>query len=478
MISSIKGRIRNQMLLAYLIPIGLLLGGLSFFAYYRTQLSLDQEFSRRLLSVAGAVVLGTDPESFLILSPGDEKSQVYQRLGGFCRKVKELNGVERIALFDRKGKIVADTGGSRIGDPFSRFELDREVLGRIAPARGQVSILFSGPDRRLYKEAYAPVLMKNPTGGEDIIGYVAVEGSAVFFAGLTSLRRDLLLGGLLGLIIVAGISLLLARRIVNPVRRLVESAGRIGAGDLDSPIEVREQGEIGFLAATLERMRGSMRERDRTLNLMLRGVAHEVRNPLGGMELFAGLLSEKLGSREPEAEYLEKIRREIGNLKKVVQEFLDYARPEELRRQEVKLSRFFAEVMEIQTPGARERGVELETRVDQEASFKFDPGKLRRAVINLVENAVSASERGEKVLIQAELEKNQLRITIADRGIGIPEADRPHLFEPFFTTRESGSGIGLALSKKVVDGHGGRIEVKSREGEGTTVEIWIPGEMK
>jgi signal transduction histidine kinase len=254
----------------------------------------------------------------------------------------------------------------------------------------------------------------------------------------------------------------------------VESAGRIGAGDLDSPIEVREKGEIGFLAATLEQMRGSMRERDRTLNLMLRGVAHEVRNPLGGMELFAGLLSEKLGSREPEAEYLEKIRREIGNLKRVVQEFLDYARPEELRREEVKLSRFFAEVLEIQAPGAWERGVELETRVDQEAGFNFDPAKLRRAVINLVENAVSASERGKKVSIQADLEKNWLRITIADRGVGIPEADRPHLFEPFFTTRESGSGIGLALVKKVVDGHGGRIEVKSREGEGTTVEIWIP----
>lgn len=82
-----KGRIRNQLLLAYLIPIGLLLGGLSYFAYYRTKLSLDQEFSQRLLSVAGSVALGIDPESFLILSPGDEESPVSERLGGFCRRV-------------------------------------------------------------------------------------------------------------------------------------------------------------------------------------------------------------------------------------------------------------------------------------------------------------------------------------------------------------------------------------------------------
>lgn len=384
--------------------------------------------------------------------------------------------MERIVLFDQKGKIVVDTRGSRIGEPFSRFELDQETISRVVPGKGLVSILFSGPDHRFYKEAYAPILMKNLRGPEAVIGYAAVEGSAVFFAGLTRLRRDLLLGGLLGLVIIAGISLILARRIVNPVHRLVEGAGRIGAGDLDSPIEVREKGEIGFLASTLEQMRVSMRERDRTLNLMLRGVAHEVRNPLGGMELFAGLLSEKLHSREQELEYLEKIRREINNLKKVVQDFLDYARPEELQREKVNLQRFFAEVLEILAPEAREKGVELDLRSDPDAGFVFDPQKVRRAVINLIENAINASERGKTVSILAALEKDGLKIAVMDQGVGIPEADLPHIFEPFFTTRETGSGIGLALVKKVVDGHQGRIEAKSRVGEGTTVEIWIPPE--
>ena len=476
MILSGKGRIRNQLLLAYLIPIGLLLSGLSYFAYYRTRLSLDQEFSQRLLNVAGSVTLGVDPESFLILSPGDEASPVYQRLAGFCRRAQGLNGVERITLFDRQGKIVADTSGSRIGEPFSRFELDQGAISRITPDQGQVSIMFSGPDRRFYQEAYFPVLMSMPGGPGEVIGYVAVEGSAVFFAGLTRLRRDLLLGGLFGLMVIVLISLGLARRIVNPVHRLVEGAGRIGAGDLDSPIEVREKGEIGFLASTLERMRVSMRERDRTLNLMLRGVAHEVRNPLGGMELFAGLLSEKLESRKQETEYLEKIRKEINNLKKVVQEFLDYARPEELKREEVNLHQFFTEVLEIMAPEAREKGVKLDLQADPTAGFVFDPPKVRRAVINLIRNAVSASARGKTVLVQAAPEKTGLRITVSDQGVGIPEEDLPHMFEPFFTTRESGSGIGLALVKKVVDGHGGRVELKSRAGEGTTVDIWIPSQ--
>ena len=469
-------RIRNRLLFAYLFPIALLFGGLSFFAYYHTKWSLDREFSRGLLSVAGSTALGVDPAAFLVLSPGDEESRVYLRLKGYLERVRDTNQLAGISLLDPGGRIVVDGRGTRIGSVFPRYALDRGPIAEALGGTGQVSILFSGPDTQLFKEAYYPLRAADSGGTPSTIGLVAVEGSAGYFESLSRLRRDLFIGALIGLAIVAVITVLLARRMVTPIYRLVEGAERIGAGELESRVEAGGRDEIGFLARTLDRMRESLFLRDRTMNLMLRGVAHEVRNPLGGMELYAGLLADRLGESDPESGYVKKIRREINNLKVAVEEFLEYARPEKLQREEVEVKPFFAEVLEVLAADAGKKRIRLVLDADGTGRFKLDPLKIRRVVLNLVSNAMIASPEGSQVNVRVLRDDSALTLAVEDRGVGIPENDLPRIFEPFFTTREKGSGIGLAMAKRAVDAHGGTVTVASRVGEGTRITVVIPEE--
>jgi len=454
--------------------MALLLGGLSFFAYYHTKWSLDREFSRGLLWIASSASLGVDPAAFLILSPGDEESRVYQRIKTFLEEVREINTVEALSLVDLKGRIVVDTRGSRIGSVFPRYELDQGAIARAREGPGQVSILFPGPGGRLYKEAYFPLRMDGPEGRRTAIGLVTVEGSAGYFASLTRLRRDLIIGALVGLLVVAVITVVLARRLVTPIYRLVEGAERIGAGGLGEKLEAGGRDEIGFLARTMDRMRESLYRRDRTMNLMLRGVAHEVRNPLGGMELYAGLLADRLGESDPESGYVGKIRREITNLKVVVEEFSEYARPEELLAEEIDAARFFPEVVDLMAGEADKRNVRITLETGPVGQVRLDPRKIRRTVVNLVSNAIIASPEGGEVTVGIRREEGMLRICVEDRGVGIPDDDLPRIFEPFFTTREKGSGIGLAMAKRAVDAHGGTITVESEVGRGTKITVHVP----
>jgi signal transduction histidine kinase len=204
---------------------------------------------------------------------------------------------------------------------------------------------------------------------------------------------------------------------------------------------------------------------------MLAGIAHEVRNPLGAMELFAGALAQDVAGR-PEASHVARIRGELDGLRQLVEDFLDYARARPLAVEELDAALLAAEVGELALPLARARGVELV----QEGGglLSADRHALRRAALNLTRNAIEASPPGGRVELSARVERGRLLLEVRDRGPGLSAQAREHLFEPFHTTKEGGTGLGLALARKVALAHGGTLELLEREGGGVVARLALP----
>jgi signal transduction histidine kinase len=206
---------------------------------------------------------------------------------------------------------------------------------------------------------------------------------------------------------------------------------------------------------------------------MLAGIAHEVRNPLAGMALFTGLLTDELDEADARRGHALRIARELGYLERVVTEFLDYARRPRPELGPVALAGLCAEVAELTEPDAAAADVAL--TATGSGTITADHGQLRRALLNLTRNAIQASVGADPraVRITAAIVDGWATIAVANRGPEIPAAQRARLFEPFFTTREKGTGLGLAFVADIARDHAGRVEVTSADGT-TEFRVILP----
>ena len=210
----------------------------------------------------------------------------------------------------------------------------------------------------------------------------------------------------------------LSRRISRPVARLAQAAARLGRGDLDAPIPIETRDEIGVLAQTLEESREALRARDERMQMMMAGIAHEVRNPLGGLELYAGLLREALAGQPERLDEVARIEREVGHLKTVVNEFLEFARRPALRLEAVALRPLFDEMRELAQRGGPRRDHRRRAR---RAAPCAPTGQLRRALLNLARNAVAAAApRRPRFARRQARGRRRSAIEVRDDGPGRP----------------------------------------------------------
>lgn len=223
----------------------------------------------------------------------------------------------------------------------------------------------------------------------------------------------------------------------------------------------------------LEMLREQVRQKDRlaAIGEMAATVAHEIRNPLGAVRGFASLLAQDLGTDHSSARMVDKILEGTRNLERVVNELLEYTRPVDLRMQNVRCADLFEAAVSVVDTGCP---VALEVDAPAELGVLADPDKLRQALLNIVLNAVQSHEGGGRVRLFAEEEDRMVRLAVSDTGCGMTQAQIKHVFSPFYTTKEKGTGLGLAVAAKIVEGHGGRIDVESVPGAGSTFSIRLP----
>jgi signal transduction histidine kinase len=274
-----------------------------------------------------------------------------------------------------------------------------------------------------------------------------------------------------------GTSILIARALTSPLAKLAEQARRISDGDLSARAEVSSSDEIGFLSDRFNEMASSLQEKDKKLKERMSlleqlafGVAHELRNPLTVIGGYATMLKRSL--RGKEREIAERILNEVELLQQFVSRFLDFARPLSLRKMEVSLE----DVIKGAIEGCRETASSKGVRFLMESEGGWprvmgDRAALERAFSNIVTNALEAVGDGGTVRIRAWEEGGWAKVAVSDDGHGIPRDVLGRIFDPFFTTKENGIGLGLCITRRIVEGHGGRIEVESEEGIGTTFTI-------
>lgn len=469
------GRLRNRLLFGTVVPTVLALGAFGVLAHEVARRVLEDELGRRLALAAAATAMMILPEQAIELEHGDPGSLTQANVARKLAVAKERFAVRRVALVDRNLRGRADTAG-RIAFGAEAHELgaDRLEIHRAAAGRPTTSPLFLGHDDTPYKRGYAAIargeLPPSPSPAPavtevdvgDAVGFVFVEASADYLGPLAAFRRRLIIGGLVALALVLLATALGAARVTRPVVRLAAAALRIGRGDLDVPIRVRTRDEVGFLAQTLDDMRAALKARDERLQMMLAGIAHEVRNPLGGLELYAGLLREALEGDAARLEEVARIEREVHHLKAVVTEFLDYARRAPAELGPVAIRPVLAEVAELARADAP--AAEIGIDVADGIAARADEGQLRRALLNLARNAVAAATRhhpsgGARVRLAARPDGERVVVEVDDNGPGVAPDLREKVFTPFFTTRERGTGLGLAFVRDIVHEHGGTVDV-------------------
>jgi polar amino acid transport system substrate-binding protein len=214
-------------------------------------------------------------------------------------------------------------------------------------------------------------------------------------------------------------------------------------------------------------------EKMRALGQLVAGIAHELRNPLTSIKTFVELLPRRLDDARFRGELLRHVPEEVERLNRIVTDLLDYARSQPIKLQAENLAGIVESVLGLFAKRLHDEQVETVVDVPPQLGIRADRGRIKQVLINLILNALEAmsASANKKLTVRAERQGEALVLVIADTGEGIDSGELPHLFQPFFTTKSQGIGLGLYLSQKIMREHGGEISVNSRKGQGTTFRL-------
>jgi len=216
-----------------------------------------------------------------------------------------------------------------------------------------------------------------------------------------------------------------------------------------------------------------------SLTTMAAGVAHEIKNPLASMSIHLQLMRRQMqgecASPAELKESLEILEEETERLNNIVSDYLFAVRPQDSRPLPGDLNALITELVQFLRYEMEEAGVRVLSLLDDSVpSIPLDEGSMKRALLNLIKNAISAMPDGGDLRLETKRDGDNVVITVSDTGVGIPEELQGKIFEPYFTTRDTGSGLGLTVVYKVVKEHGGDLHMDSRPGRGTSFKITIP----
>lgn len=296
---------------------------------------------------------------------------------------------------------------------------------------------------------------------------------------LTAVHRALLWASLAALFLAFCLSYLLIRRVLRPLSAMAAASRQIASGDFAARVDAVPGDEVGELAVAFNRMAAALERLEGLRKTMVADVAHELRTPLTNLRGYLEGLAD--GVIPPEKQTFEMLEREILRLVHLVEDLGQLARAEAARayleRQELDLPEAIGQMLALYRPSFEAKQIAVATRFSPEAGRVLaDRDKLLQAVRNLLDNAWRYTPQGGCVGVSAERVAAGVRVTFANSGPGIPEADLPFIFERFYRadhsrTREAGgAGIGLAIVKELIEAHGGTVGAESGEGE---TRVWF-----
>ena len=402
------------------------------------------------------------------------------RLTDYLIKARE-KGINEINIINTDGEIIDSSDPEKIGKKRELKKLEKGVHAVQRPVGG--AVLSQKP-----YEVVVPVII-----GDEQLGYVQIN---MLLDNISDIQRANFIRRLFatGMVFTVGIALIvfLARRYTTPIKNMVEDFKRVSAGDLSVTIPVESNDEIGEMAVGFNNMVEKLREREALekrlyeaehlsrVGQLASGIAHEIRNPLNYISLAIDHLKTEMlpccGEKCSELEQLtDKIKEEVRRANYMVVNFMNYGRPLKLRRTQVVYRELLGKVL----PLLQDRLTEQHITVIQQLPADLPPlwidGELfRNCILNFITNASQAMLEGGTITLGALLEDGQIKLIFSDQGTGISHDDISKIFQPYFTTKDVGIGLGLAITERIIKEHGGTIVVESTVGTGTTITVSLP----
>lgn len=227
-----------------------------------------------------------------------------------------------------------------------------------------------------------------------------------------------------------------------------------------------------------QRLEEEIRQTERltALGHMSAGLAHEIRNPLGIMKVSIQLLAQEKVDDGVVSEYCRVLLEECERLNRLVSEFLSFARPKELVRERIELGKLLDEGVTLIQPALRQHHIKLKQARSQvdEKEVEVDPDQIKQVILNILLNAIDAQEKGGGIILEGVRQDGFIGFAVSDEGPGISPDAMPYIYDPFFTTKETGTGLGLSVVHRILDQHGGKISATNRSKRGVRVEILLP----
>lgn len=428
-------RSRQFILLAFfLIFVILLYNVAGWLLYDRVSRYLDEQLGQRLEAIAVTSTLELSPD--LLESAQDPGAQFL--LEDYLQQIKDNNHLETISLFNAEGRILASTSSLlEFGAEDPTLTLDHEAVILATSGMPSASRLYS-VDGFYFKSGYAPVVDEQ---GE-VLAILGVEASASHFRVLGSFKKTMLIIGGASLVFLMAVGLLFLKLSYS----LAQTEMAVLRADA---------------LASLGRMAAHM--------------AHEIRNPLSIIRGAVERLRASSAVQEADRELLGFLPEEVDRLDDIVSRYLDFARVEPPKLVAEDLAALAKETAAMAQRELAEKGVRVEiSSTAHLPAVRLDASRIKQALLNLLLNAVEAMPQGGEIQITLSQFKKQVRLDLRDTGMGIPKTQLSKIFEPFYTTKDGGSGLGLAMVAKIIEDHRGNIEVHSQPNQGTTFSLFLP----
>ena len=462
---TLRTRLMGLMLLTSLGLISVLI-----LFYYQSEKTLYNEFQRQTTQLSKAIQVGLHGGAAAQLS---DPKQLQTYLSSLNTK-----GVREISVISSADRIVASTNRETVGKWITEHRKElifKAELGQPVTGEGTVYNVI------------VPVVSDGQT-----VAYIHLalntDDFSVFLR-TSAIRR--IVAALLILALGTGLVYLLAGHYIRPIRQLVNASHEVAAGNLSPQLPISRQDEVGVLARSFAEMLRRLRE-DRelgqrlreaehqaSLGLVARNIAHEIRNPLNFISLSIDHLRDAYGPndagrQEAWQRLVTNVKGEVQRISRFVENYLAYGKSFELKLQTLDPTRLLDDVLDLVAPRAAQQGITLARRYGVLAAIEGDPDFLRACLLNVLGNACEAMTEGGTLDISASHTESHLLLEIRDSGCGVPAEVLGRIFEPFFTTKEKGLGLGLALTRRLIEEHRGRIAFASQPGVGTTVTIQLP----
>jgi signal transduction histidine kinase len=409
-------------------------------------------------------------------------------LRAYAEELRRL-GVKDVSIADDTKEVQASTNPENVGKRLVR----RERTGpREYVVRGVLGEETGPPGTQKTSTLTVPIVV-----GDRRVGYLHITRILDDFSALSAQAFLVRLAATLAVFgLGVLLSLYLSWSLSRPLSSLTLAARRVAAGDLSVQVSGDGGKEIRALAKTFNEMVEKLREqrlleerlhfaeRSTAMGRLASAVAHEIRNPLNFINLSIDHLRQRIkpeeASRREEFErILGNVKAEVSRLNRLVNDFLSFGKPMRLNVHLSAIGDLLREVTSLVDHKARDQGVRLQVEIEPDLPLlPADPDLLKTCFLNIMINALDAMPAGGLLQVSAarsrEAGSEVIAVTVTDTGHGMTPEAIEQAFEPYFSTKETGLGLGLALTRKIVSDHGGKISLESGPGQGTRAVIALP----